>query len=485
MTALMPITINGQSTINGQPLLAQAETTSGPILGQYTADMQVFNDIFNLSLTSSNAQSILNGVDPNSPTGLTYAAQMQASIADLNNIAANGVPNPALNGFNEPQRMTIQMAGAMSQLYQTLTAVGIPTDGSTITSAQLANWYNFAYSSSTVQSTLASATLAVGPANATLQSLTELVYVQEGNNIISTNLNNLQSALSTTNNVLMTLTDVQTLANQITATNKESFQSFVNVALGATNGVNWMDTSYAATQKFLQNGNGKWLLAVNPGEYSFYRNNGYNVRSFNGANGTVKHFIDLSGHGIGLQPASNRFTLQAFGADPSVFGVLIPSLASAFFGGILPPQVAAGLQNSINPYVLQFLNYRTQIANEIQQLSAVTGQLSNPQTLYGTLKAVYSNMNTAITVNHGYMPSALKMWILDGQTTSGNTALGPSGSVQTNINNAITAGQNLNNSQTEQTRQYLFVFEEFYQSASSILSTITQAITTMAQNAGR
>jgi hypothetical protein len=94
-------------------------------------------------------------------------------------------------------------------------------------------------------------------------------------------------------------------------------------------------------------------------------------------------------------------------------------------------------------------------------------------------------MNVAINANNGYLPSALKQWILDGQTISGDTVFGPSGSIQTKINNAMTAGQNLNTQQTQTTRQYLFLFEQFYQSASSVLATITQLITSMAKAAGR
>ena len=50
---------------------------------------------------------------------------------------------------------------------------------------------------------------------------------------------------------------------------------------------------------------------------------------------------------------------------------------------------------------------------------------------------------------------------------------------------AITAGQGLNDTQKADVQNYLFVFEEFYKSASAILQSITQMIEKMAQNISR
>ena len=124
--SLVPVTVNGQS------ILVQAETTTGPILQQYANDMAVFNEIFNLSSTTAVAQ-IQSGI---------YNARIQASIADLNNIAANGVVNPALGAFNNPQRMNYEMAKAMDRLYETLTIAGIPIDGSAVSTQQILDWRN-------------------------------------------------------------------------------------------------------------------------------------------------------------------------------------------------------------------------------------------------------------------------------------------------------------------------------------------------------
>jgi hypothetical protein len=46
---------------------------------------------------------------------------------------------------------------------------------------------------------------------------------------------------------------------------------------------------------------------------------------------------------------------------------------------------------------------------------------------------------------------------------------------------AITSAQGLNDTQTEQVRQYMFIFEEYYKSASALLNAITQIIQKFAQ----
>lgn len=55
------------------------------------------------------------------------------------------------------------------------------------------------------------------------------------------------------------------------------------------------------------------------------------------------------------------------------------------------------------------------------------------------------------------------------------------GSLQQNITVAITSAQGLNDEQTEEVRAFLFTFEEYYKSASSILTKVSQLIEKYAQ----
>ena len=76
-------------------------------------------------------------------------------------------------------------------------------------------------------------------------------------------------------------------------------------------------------------------------------------------------------------------------------------------------------------------------------------------------------------------------WIMDGQSATSGGAVSSSGKIQNDITQAITSGQNLNTTLSQKTQQYLFVFQQFYQSASGILTTINQFIQQMTQNMGK
>jgi len=99
--------------------------------------------------------------------------------------------------------------------------------------------------------------------------------------------------------------------------------------------------------------------------------------------------------------------------------------------------------------------------------------------------SVSVQVNTALTSDQR-LKIALSRWTLDSYSAipSGG-ALGNAGDIQRNLTSAITAGQNLNDTQKEEVRRYLFVFEEYYKSAADILSKITQIVEKMAQGISR
>lgn len=79
-----------------------------------------------------------------------------------------------------------------------------------------------------------------------------------------------------------------------------------------------------------------------------------------------------------------------------------------------------------------------------------------------------------------------KRWVTDGNEDKSLIDFGLTpNSIQQNITAAITAGQNLNDTQKDKVRRFLFVFEEYYKSASAILTKITQIIQRMAQGIAR
>lgn len=56
------------------------------------------------------------------------------------------------------------------------------------------------------------------------------------------------------------------------------------------------------------------------------------------------------------------------------------------------------------------------------------------------------------------------------------------GTYQSHLNNAITASQALNDTEREQLQQVMFVYQEFYQSASSMLNSLNQLLQSIASN---
>lgn len=70
-------------------------------------------------------------------------------------------------------------------------------------------------------------------------------------------------------------------------------------------------------------------------------------------------------------------------------------------------------------------------------------------------------------------------WIMDYQDVQVSTT--KNGQVQQNLDAGITAAQSLNTTTTQKLQGYMFVFQQYYQSAATMLSSITQIIQKFAQ----
>lgn len=117
----------------------------------------------------------------------------------------------------------------------------------------------------------------------------------------------------------------------------------------------------------------------------------------------------------------------------------------------------------------------------------------DPNSLAGKLEAVLNDMKTFFETNGNGDPDItqdeLEAWLIDNldkHVDEDDPELAnAAGDVQRNVQAAIQAATNLNDQQKEDYRRYMFVFEEFYKSASAMLSRISQMIEKMAQNAAR
>lgn len=77
--------------------------------------------------------------------------------------------------------------------------------------------------------------------------------------------------------------------------------------------------------------------------------------------------------------------------------------------------------------------------------------------------------------------SNLSAWLIDnmGVTTSST------GSIQNNLTAALTAGENLNSDEQQQMNQIEYIFQQFYDSAAAVMSTLNQVLQNIAQNIAR
>jgi hypothetical protein len=478
MSALLPVTVNGVE------FQAHGEFTSAKVAQDFQNSLAAFVNIFNLGLDQS-----IDGVDPDS---VTLAADIRAKLDDpeyatqlLNaliggsvtkNYEVTGDPNRTptavevtgllnllkngLNVTDDPvlrpgqHYLSLEMAGAVEQLVRSLQMAGvnIQPDGSGglqviggITATMIKNWRNLSASSDAIRRIIQYAGDASGNQNRTLQALVELIYVRTGNEMLSDSLERLEGAIEVTKGSLDALNRLQTLHNKITAEDKDKFKNVAShLYVGS---VEETTTYYDASA--VHNSTRTTTRTITPTMF---------VRGYNGQGGVN-------------EAADNHFTP----IDPTI------------------------LEKITEADRIEFLSLRKDIMEEIRALSGQQGGDDEAGTLLEKLRTVLADINKAfsavgvsangiVSTDAAHVKSALTRWILDS-TGAASTALNipgiEPGQIQRNLTAAISAGQSLNDTQKEEVRRYLFVFEEYYKSAASILSKITQILERMAQAIAR
>jgi hypothetical protein len=415
MTFLLPVKIDGTE------YMAHAEYTSNYVGTKYMENLQVFKEVFYHRINDASPdadlikQELLNG---------DYDDRMKTALENIIDLAKNGIEDPNDPFPSDPPRkhyLSLEMTASVNQLIKTLKAAGaiIDVDAGTftITPQVVVNWKNLSVNSEAIYQIVSYALATAEDQNRTLQALVELIYVKTGNQILSDNLKELETALSTTKDALRTLGLLQELKNKIETTSE--------------------------TQKFRE------FAAANYGYY--------NATSFvQGTTGYTGIADQASKHFQALQPTVN----------------------------------IADLSNSDTAL---FLELRNDILAQIKALSATTeGAGTNQEngTLLATLREVEKHIEAALSKAGGEgdttrIKNALRYWILDNETDGAEIANLEAGEIQRKLTGAITSAQSLNDTQKEEVRRYLFVFEEYYKSAAAILSKITQILERMAQGIAR
>lgn len=203
----------------------------------------------------------------------------------------------------------------------------------------------------------------------------------------------------------------------------------------------------------------------------------------------IKNYITVSSPGTFnfnyTFAANGRITTLAGGSlidtnfSLADYQSMYASAASAYFGQLITPSVHYPTGKTPAQAQDDFNILYTNLSAMIIRLSAISpaGSDTDPGTLLFQLHQIKTDM-----LGSAASPGAnLEDWILDSYDLINQGSSSDAGKLQSNLTTAITAAQSLNDSQKEDVRRFLFIFQEYYQSASAVLSKITQIIEKMAQ----
>lgn len=438
IVATLPTSTTGSNPIN---IYARYEYTNGAVSDQYNQYLQQIAAIYNQPSPVTFTQADLDS--------------LKTAVAGLYNLAANGVVVDGKTWY-----LSTEMASNLDSLLRTFISVGFQVSQSGITGVTsgsvsnadmliaLQQWKDLSITSPVIGQLL-KVGLDIKNTNRTLQAMIELDYVKTANGLINEKLGSLEEALGATSDILNTLAAIQDIHNKIAVSSKSSINfNYTNQGLSAKDYLN----SYLKVA-------------------SIYFGKPISVK-------------------LGFNILENRYSFtQGF-----ISGVSYDILGNPVNVYGPPISVIAGVQISQigKNYVENLIKLKASVQAQITKLDGIlsTEQKNATGSIYQALVNIKNDLDSKFTNNAGQPITlasggadqliGLSKWILDGynDNDSSNSAL-----IQQNITKAITAAQSLNDTQKEEVRNYLFVFEEYYKSASSILQKISQIIEKMAQGA--
>ncbi|MBA3721568.1 MAG: hypothetical protein H0W88_04110 [Parachlamydiaceae bacterium] len=182
------------------------------------------------------------------------------------------------------------------------------------------------------------------------------------------------------------------------------------------------------------------------------------------------------------------------GVTVSLFRIAYSAAATAYFSQIFPGvTLEATTPLDLWASKIQLSNAYTQLLLANPSAGTASSLGSYLQNLIHDVSVAYSVFNTTpLTMqelyttnptlfNTMFKPGAA-IWILDGAQFP-PTSQYAAGEVQNHLQLATTTAQNLNSEQKDNVKSYLYIFQQFYESASNMLSRITAALEKMGRNA--
>ncbi|WP_068467231.1 hypothetical protein [Candidatus Protochlamydia phocaeensis] len=468
-----------------------AEYTTGQVQQEYLQAVAILKQIFDKR--SDNP-------DPNSQT--VTASDFNTLISTLQNLrtlAQNGATDP-ISGAQF--YLTNDMAINLDLIFRSLQAVGITPD-TTVTDpttqiSLLKNWQSLAGFG--VEDILTQANSITGSTR-TLQSMVEIDYVKQGNDILANKLSGLQGQLQTTQDILATLTTIQNIGNQITVTNAGSF------AFPPTNDNEIPSAAVGQIQSIMNQVVKDWgplklsqdLINQLSSFAQTYFSEVNSAKTQATSNGTTfsAEFSKLHSASDIIKNLNNTELIKPGGkgkngGGPSNYSIayfeaMYKAMASAHFHQIFP------VATPTSTAATDLLAAKKQLMQELVDL-----EVQNPGATRSTagslasfiyqvaldistqFKGVTANMTSAELKTA--LKSAVSSWIMDNQNQLiSSTAYSDTGSIQNNITQALSSAQTLNDQQKQLVQNYMFIFEQFYQSASIVLKKMMDTIEKMTQ----
>ena len=295
------------------------------------------------------------------------------------------------------------------------------------------------------------------------QAMVELVYVQTANDILGQAMGNLDSALTTTRSVLNILTALQNLKNDLNVSSKSAFGFDYFTGLFNGKGIFINDNAGSITRTTLLSTGSSRVTA-----------------NFTATVVTRSTIIGYTSIPLFPHVPIHRNTVggPAYVQGATNYQATYNAAASTYFGKAITPNFnfsgagASGFASFRGTLSALKLN----LAKEISVLTSQTpsGSRTDPDGLLASVQKVYnelpSNMNYA----------TIAKWVLDNYNSESSTGAGSAGALQNDITFAITAAESLNDTQKEKVRSFLFIFQEYYQSATAVLTGLQQIIQDMA-----
>lgn len=282
----------------------------------------------------------------------------------------------------------------------------------------------------------ASQAVLIGNASTQSKSLQQLLmvdYISRGNELLYSQMKDLQTAIDLNQNTLSYLNSLQDLMNQ-----KDPQQFLMQLQL---------------------------LSTTNPASLALQNYTNFETQSFNQQLGTVSKFSQNE-----IRQYVN--TLQTLGLNSDTIASVTPQQYANMVGTVSGTMLDLNtVQNMTATFNATNNGINTIISNLdflINQLTLAAG--GGTTGLIQALQAIRGDFDTLRTQG---VATAVVNWVQD-------IGVNREGDYQRRLNDAIVASQSLNDSKREELRRVMFVFEEFYKSATAMLSRITQLIERMA-----